>query len=310
MIPSLRKRLKQRLTHEGTQLTLSMRKLYILPSAFGGLWLFGIAVLYLVGINSNSNGPLLLAFLCFGLFLLSMFLTQFNLQGLELAIAEPDAGFVGELVPYPIRLKSRHDRYRLRLGFSNQPLMVQPFVPTGTSLARPCWQPARRGIQTPGRLKIYSRAPLGLFVCWSYWFPPQQQLIYPKAVSGPVIEQWQPRQQEHQITSNTNQANGTDDFHELSPHRPEEGLQRVAWKQLAGGHGWLTKRFSAEATSQRVLKLDTQLPLETGLEHLTARVMELCQSDQPFALELPGRNLPHGRGRQHRDAVLQALALA
>ena len=310
MIQGLRKRLKQRLTREGRQLTLSMRKLYILPSAFGGLWLLGIAVLYLIGINSNSNGPLLLAFLCSGLFLLSMFLTQFNLQGLELSIAAVDAGFAGELVPYPICLQSRHERYGLRLVFSHQPLMVQPLVPIGISLAQPCWQPSRRGLQTPGRLKIFSRAPLGLFVCWSYWLPTQQQLIYPKAVSGPVIEQWRPWQQEHQTTSHTNHTSGIDDFQELRPHRPEEGLQRVAWKQLAGGRGWLTKRFSAAAASQRVLKLDPQLPFETALEHLTDRVMKLCQSDQPFAMELPGCNLPHGRGRQHRDAALQALALA
>ncbi|MCP4972791.1 MAG: DUF58 domain-containing protein [Prochlorococcus sp.] len=310
MIHGLRNRLKQRLSREGTPLTLSMRKLYILPSRFGGLWLIGSAVLYIIGINSNSNGPILLAFLCSGLFLISLFLTQFNLQGLELAIAEPGPGFAGDLVPYPIRLQSHQDRYRLRLAFSHQPLLIQPVVPSGISLAHPCWCPTKRGLQTPGRLKVYSKAPLGLFVCWSYWLPPQQQLIYPKALSGPVLEQWRPLQQDHPIKNDANQANGTDDFNELSPHRPEEGLQRVAWKQLAGGHGWLTKRFSGEAASQLVLKLDSKLPLEKALEHLSARVMELSQQDEPFALELPGRQVVHGRGRHHRDAALQALALA
>jgi uncharacterized protein (DUF58 family) len=295
----------------GPQLRLSLRNLYILPSGFGGLWMLGTAVLYLLGINSSSNGPLLLAFLCTGLFLLSLFLTQFNLQGLELAIAEPMPGFAGELIAYPIELRSRSERHLLRLAFRGQPLLLHALVPSGISLVAPQWRPARRGLQQPGRLKLYSKAPIGLFVCWSTWHPPQPQLIYPAAVSGPVVERWLPLL-EQQLTASTGlDARGSEDFRELSPHRPEEGLQRVAWKQLARGRGWLAKRFEAEAASQLQLSADPQLPREAALEHLCARVLELGRLNQPFALLLPdGRQIAHGQGRGHTEDALRALALA
>ena len=305
-----RQQVERRLSRNGERLRLSLGNLYILPSGFGGLWLLGTAVLYLLGINSSSNGPLLLAFLCTGLFLLSLFLTQFNLQGLELAIADPAPGFAGELLAYPIQLRSRSECHLLRLGFHGQPLLLQPLVPSGISLAQPLWRPSQRGLQQPGRLKLYSKAPLGLFVCWSYWQPPQPQLIYPAAVPGPVIERWLPLQEQHAASQGAMEADGSDDFRELTPHRPEEGLQRVAWKQLARGRGWLAKRFEAEATSQLQLSADPQLPLDTALEHLCARVLELSQRNEPFGLLLPdGRRLPHGQGRAHTEAALRALAL-
>lgn len=304
----LRDRLERRLSRNAPRQRLTLRNLYILPNAFGGLWLAGAVVLYLVGINTSSNGPLLLAFLCLGLFLLTLFLTQFNLQGLELAIAEPSPGFAGELVAYPIQLHSTRERYLLRLGFRHQPLLVQPLVGAGCTQLSPCWRPRRRGLQQPGRLKLYSKAPLGLFSCWCYWQPPQPQLIYPAAIPGPVLEQWQP-QRDRASGSGLLQGDGADELRELSPHRREEGLQRVAWKQLARGRGWQAKRFQAEASSERVLAPDPQLPLEQALEHLCARVLELSQAGESFALHLPSRRLPHGSGRSQREAALEALAL-
>jgi hypothetical protein len=52
----------------GAELTLQRRNLYILPSGFGWLWLCGSAVLYVVGINSRSNGPVLLSHLLLSFF--------------------------------------------------------------------------------------------------------------------------------------------------------------------------------------------------------------------------------------------------
>ena len=310
MIQKLRERLEQRLSRQGPQLRLSLRNLYILPSGFGALWLLGSAVLYLIGINSGSNGPLLLAFLCTGLFLLSMFLTQFNLQGLELKVDEPPTGFAGELIPYPLQLNSRSERFSLRLRFRQQPLLVQALIPIGTSRAAPCWRPGQRGLHTPGRLTLYSKAPLGLFVCWSHWQPPQPQLIYPRAVPGPILEHWRPLQQQPSTNDTAERSAFAEDFRDLSPHRPEEGLQRVAWKQLARGRGWLAKRFDSNAPRQRVLSPDPRVVPEQALEHLTARVEELSQQGEAFALELPGCRLPQGVGRKHRAAALRALALA
>lgn len=309
LLERLRQRVERRLSRRDAQLRLTLGNLYILPTGFGGLWLLGTAVLYLLGINTSSNGPLLLAFLCTGLFLLSLFLTQFNLQGLILKTAQPPPGFAGQLVTYPIQLNSGCERHGLRLEFRHQPLQLQPCIKAGLSWCSPCWRPVRRGLQSPGRLKLSSKAPLGLFVCWSYWEPPEPQLIYPAAVAGPVLEHWEANQEMRDISQGSVQPGGAEDFRELKPHRPEEGLQRVAWKQLARGRGWLSKSFESPAEQQRILALDLQVPLEQGLEHLCARILELEQLQEGFALQLPnGLRMSHGHGRAHTESALRALA--
>ena len=306
-----RQRFERRLARNGAELVLTLRNLYILPSGFGGLWVLGTAVLYLLGINSSRNGPLLLAFLCSGLFLLSLFLTQFNLQGLKLAVDHPTPGFANEVLAYPIRLQSGCERHLLRAQFKGQALTLLPRIPAGCSLIQPQWRAEHRGLQTPGLLKLYSKAPLGLFVCWSYWAPPKPQLIYPAPVEGTVIERWIAPQDAAQVQQGSTQNGGTDTFRELSPHRVEEGLQRVAWKHVARGHGWLAKRFEAETLSQRHLSPDPSVERERALQHLCSRVLELSRKGEPFALSIPGAEpVAFGQGVSHRDAALRALALA
>jgi len=304
--------LEQHLAYKGPQLRLNLRNLYILPTAFGGLWLIGTTILYLVGIYSNSNGPTLLAFLCSGLFLQSIFLTHFNLQGLELLVEPPQPGFAGSYVKYPMQLRSHFTRHCLRIGFKGAPLQILSVVKKGTTPIQIPWIPTGRGLQKPGRLKLYSKAPLGLFVCWSIWEPSMPQLIYPSPLAGPVLETWDSDQESRSINMRKSQSDSPDTFRELSPHRAEEGLQKIAWKQVARGRGWLAKRFELEASNNLMhLSPDPGVELEMALQHLCARVLELNQRNQPFVLEIPGvEPIPCGRGRIHSEAVLRALALA
>lgn len=306
-LQSLRERIETRLSGSAPSQRLGFNNLYIVPNAFGGLWLAGTVVLYLIGINTSSNGPLLLAFLCTGLFLLTLFLTQANLQGLELAITKPAPGFAGALVTYGIQLRSTRLRYLLRMRFRGQPLSLQPLVSTGVSLVQLQWQPNQRGLQCPGRLQVYAKAPLGLFTCWCYWEPPQTQLIYPTPVPGPVLETIRPQSMGHASMA-TIRPGGSDDLHDLAPHRPEDGLQRVAWKQLARGRGWQTKRFEQQVEQERLLAMHPGTNPEIALQHLCARVLELSRQGRAFSLQLPGFQLSQGSGSRHRDAALQGLA--
>ena len=151
---------------------------------------------------------------------------------------------------------------------------------------------------------------MGLFVCWSHWEPPEPQLIYPAPLPGPVLERWiSSRDSQHQSSSKVRDG-GSDDFLELSPHRREEGLRRVAWKQVARGRGWLAKRFETDAEAQLELALDPQIPMEQGLSHLCARILELQREHQGFALRLHGgHSVAYGHGKAHTKAALSALAL-
>ena len=284
--------------HRGERLRLGLRSLYILPTRFGLLWLSSGGLLLLVAIQTQRNGPLLLSFLMLGLWLLALHLTQFTLQGLELEALTPNGGFAGEMVAYPLLCRSRCQRDAIQLGLAGSAATPQPLA-AGESVLSVPWRAGRRGLQTPGRLRLQTTAPLGLFVCWTLWEPPRPQPIYPARRPGPVAE-----------SSTSRLAAGSDDWDDLRPHRPQDGLARVAWKSLAQGRGRQTKTFAAATPAVGLLAPAPGLPPERALEHLSAEIWRRSKAGEAYGLALGDTQVAPNTGPEHRDRCLLALALA
>lgn len=297
-------------TQQGEPLKLGMRNLYILPTRFGLLWLAGIGLLQVVAIQLESNGPLLLSFLMLGLFLLTLHLTHFNLEGLELRSGEPAAGFAGDTLAYPLRLRCRGrcEGLRLRLG-PGEPDVARSLAPGEHLLSLP-WIAPERGRVRPGTLRLLTTAPLGLFVCWSRWAPPVPQLVIPAPRSGPVGRAPAPAEPEEGARTSSRGESGGDLWHDLQPHRPEDGAGRLAWKLLAQGRGAHAKRFVAPLAEAPLLTPAAGIPLERALEHLSAAILRLHGEGTSYGLVLGPSTIPPGQGPGHRDRCLKALALA
>ena len=293
---------------------LGLRTLYILPSGFGWLWLVSGGVLFILGVQGSSHGALLLAYLGLGLFLLAPYLTQFNLQGLELRCGSPAPGFAGEVLSYPVQAKSRDQRLALGARFrrSEGDLGWNGTLEPGQQWLAVPWRPSQRGLQTPGRLRLQSSAPLGLFVCWTLWDPPAPQLVYPARRPGPVVELDRPqtRERDQAPDGSDDQAGGSEHWRELTPHRPEEGLARLAWKQLARSGERYGKRFADPQPRPPLLAADPSLPREQALEHLSARIWQLAASGESYGLVLGDKTIPAAAGATQLDRCLAALALA
>ncbi len=296
--------------HSSERLRLTLRNLYILPSSFGWLWLMAIAVLYLMGTGASSSGPLLLAYGGLGVFLLSPFLTQFNLQGLELRCGEPQPGFANGPVLYPLEAWSNSPRLQLRASFRGQQAHWSGDLPAGHSNLGVPWIPARRGRQRPGRMRLESRAPLGLFVCWTLWDPAAEQLIYPAPQRGSVRKLMESPQQPTSAVGDRERAGGDQHWHDLAPHRLEEGMARLAWKQLARSGTRLSKRFSDPEPQAELLTPDPALPWERALEQLCDRCLRLAASDRAFGLLVGSNRIEPAVGKRQLRRCLEALALA
>jgi uncharacterized protein (DUF58 family) len=294
---------------QGDPLRLGLRNLYILPSRFGWLWLAGTALLQLVAIQLRANGPLLLSFLLLGLFVLSLYLTHANLQGLELAGAEPPAAFADGPVAYPLLLRCRGRCEGLRLGLRGEPAGPITNLGPGQHRLLLTWRPAQRGLATPGVLQLQTTAPLGLWICWSRWQLPRPQLIYPARRSGPVRLRPCDGAPQPLDGVRSGRREGSDRWEELRPHRPEDGPSRLAWKLLAQGRGSFSKRFRDPEPQSLLLAPDPALPLETALEHVCARICSLQGEAVTYGLETPGGRIGPDRGPAHRDRCLAALAL-
>ena len=280
-------------------LVLGLRSLYIIPSRFGALWLAAVALLLLVAIQTGSNSTLLLAFLMLGLMLLAMFLTHDSLQGLSLACADSSPGFAEAPVTYSLRLRSRGPRQRLQLRFQGAAPVQLDHLSRGESLIGLSWTPSQRGWQLPPRLIVDTVAPLGLFICWTRWQPTQPQLVWPARRSGPVQE-----------ARPSAQRDGLDEWQDLRPYRDGDRQSLVDWSSAAKGRPLQVKRFREPEQPERILAPVSGIPWEQSLQHLADRIWRLDQRGEAYGLQLRGTTRPVQRGRLHRDACLELLALA
>jgi uncharacterized protein (DUF58 family) len=307
----LLKRLDPRLPpRREARLRLGLRTLYILPTGLGWMWLGGVALLMVVGVQTQTNGPLLLAFLMLGLWLLALHLTHFNLHGMEVTCGTPAWGFAGENVPYPLILRCSTLCEGLRLHWvdaAGEPVVLESLRPGEHQLEVP-WRPTARGPQQPGRLRLLSTAPLGLFICWSVWQPPAVQLIAPARKAGPVRELVDPMPAGLERGLAVRLEYGGDDWHDLRPRRPEDSTSRLAWKLLAQGRGAQVKRFATTAPKTLVIAADPSLPREEALEHLCDRLCHLHRQGRPFGLLWQGLVVGPEDGLAHRDRCLILLA--
>ncbi|MFM7085462.1 MAG: DUF58 domain-containing protein [Cyanobium sp.] len=293
----------------GPTLRLGLRNLYIVPTRFGWSWLAGLMLLQLVGIQMQSNGPLLLSYLMLGLFLLALHLTHFNLQGLELTVADPQPGFAGLPLVYPLILRSPGRCEGLRLRFTGAaPGASRVLEPGEHRLAVP-WTPSRRGLHPPTLLQLETTAPLGLFVCWARWQPTVPQLVYPARRAGPVRLLGQtPHDTDPPQVDLRPDGEGSEEWRDLHPHRPQDSASRVAWKLLAQGRGRYAKRFADPSEQAPLLAPDPSLPFEQALEHLSERIWRLHAQGCRYGLLLNGERIAAGRGPAQRDRTLAALA--
>jgi uncharacterized protein (DUF58 family) len=294
---------------EGERLPLCLRNLYILPTTFGSLWLGGALLLQLVGIQTQRNGPLLLSFLILTLQLLALPLTHFNLQGLELECTASEPGFAGEPLTYVLLARSRQARHAVHLRLAGQPAGRPRSIPAGTSSLDLSWCSARRGLRTPGVVLISTTAPLGLFVCWSRWAPAGRQTVYPARRHGPVGRE-EPAGQSLGIAAPAAGREGSEHWHDLRPHRPEESPARMAWKALARGRGPLSKVFRDPGGEPPLLTAAAGVEPERALQHLAAEIWRRSRRGEVYGLVLPHCRLPPGQGSRHRDRCLLALATA
>ena len=295
--------------HSGETLRLGLRNLYILPTHFGMLWLAGSALLQVVGIQTQRNGPLLLSFLLLALMLLALHLTHFNLQGLELHGGEPRPGFADEPMLYPLQLRSNCRREAVCLQLARGERLAPQRLEAGITALGLAWQCGRRGLQHPGAVLIRTTAPLGLFVCWSRWQPPHPQVVAPARRPGPVgrAKADQPQRPAQEQVIGTRE--GSEHWHDLRPHRPEDSQARLAWKALAQGRGRLSKVFRDAEGVPPLLTTAPGVPHEQALEHLSAAVWQLSERGERFGLRLMDQEIPMSQGRDHRDRCLLALAL-
>ena len=165
----------------------------------------------------------------------------------------------------------------------------------------------KRGRMAVGRLEIFTEYPVGLFHAWSYVDFGTSCLVYPRPDPGAGAL---PIDARSKSEGNIPIA-GDDDFQSLRTYKPGDTPRQIAWKALARGQGLLVKEFGSMTSADLWLDYDALagIDVEQRLSRLTWWVLEAERAQLPYGLKLPGNSIAPARGKHHRDACLEALAL-
>ena len=293
-------------------LRLKRRRIYILPTRHGLLFMAVLSAMLLGSLNEHNNLGFMMTFLLGGMLFVSLFHTYRNLSDLEILSAGATPVFAGDTATFDLRIHGGKWQ-RSAVVFA---LIREETILTDLPAERDTWvrlrvSAVRRGMLVPGSLQIWTRFPLGLFRAWSRVPLPGACLVYPRPVAGFMDMTPAPNTDDDNGNMNGKNA-GVEDFQGLREYRPGDPPQHIAWKAFSRGQGLLTKSFTGP--SGDTLMLDWHRIRESDPERrlsvLCHHVLQAERERTAYGLRLPGIQISPGLGPAHRHRCLKALALA
>jgi len=296
-------------------ITLTQRRIFIIPTKQGFTLCFVLVLMLLGDINYNLSLGYVLTFLLTMMAVMSMLHSFRNLAHLEIRAGRAEAVFSGETAQFMLHFKNRSklSRYQLCLvqtGDSfwkntNTPLLFDAPAQQDTEVVF-ALAATQRGWLQPGRMTLYTEFPLGLFYCWSYLHFDTRCLVYPKPLSDAPL----PFGNSPDGTGKRSVA-GDEDFAGLRKYTAGDALPRIAWKAYARERGLQVKQFSTPLGEELLLDFsDTpDRSEEEKLARITRWVLDAEAQGLRYGLRLPDGELPSNNGITHRDECLRRIAL-
>ncbi len=300
---------------ESGTITLTQRRIFIIPTKQGFGFALVLMLMLLGDINYNLSLGYVLTFLLAMMAVLSMLYAFRNLAHLEIRAGRADAVFSGDTAKFVLHFHnpSKLSRYQLCLvqsgaSFWSSPLPSISFdapLQHDSEIIFPLPATHRGWLQT-GRLKLYTEFPLGLFHAWSYLHFDTRCLVYPKPLSNAPL----PLGNAPDGTGKLSVA-GDDDFAGLRKYAAGDALPRIAWKAFAGGRGLQVKQFSTPVGEELWLDFSYAFDdtTEEKLSRMTRWVLDAEAQSLRYGLRLPDSEFPSGQGVAQRDECLRRIAL-
>src|SRR5215831_5264371 len=248
---ALRMRWLQSLSRAGVEpgpVTLTQRRIYILPSRSGLLFAFTLLVMLLGCVNYNLSLGYVLTFFLAGAGMVSLLHGFRNLARMQLAAGRAPPVFVGQEAVFSVLLinRSRVPRCSVALQRLDAQTVYVDIAPETTITAEIRTPAMRRGKLAIGRLRVFTTFPLGLFYTWSNVELDADCVVYPRPEPGNVPLPAPTAGAQAGVESGM----GQDDFAGLRKYQPGDSLRHVAWKAVARGQPILTKQFSGLAEGE------------------------------------------------------------
>ena len=296
------------------------RRIYIFPTRQGLFFAFLLLVMLVLAINYSNSMAYVMTFLLGSLLMISMLHTYRNLRSLIIGSQAASPVFAGDMLSYPILIDNRAGQKRVaitieavvkkgkknRTGNKLEPLMVN--LPAAKITRNNLLiQTTSRGYLRPGRLRITSCYPIGLFRAWSYFEPERACIVYPRPAGSPQLPPYTDYASEQQSGKNA----GTDDFTGFKPYRHGDSIRNIDWKAFAKEQPLQVKRFSGSGASKLILNWNhcgNPGDVERCLSQLCLWVLHADREGFLYGLAIPGVSVDPGSGDFHLQKCLTALA--
>lgn len=294
---------------EAGPVTLTQRRLYILPNRHGLIYALMLLVMLLGSINYTNSMGFVLTFLLASLAVVSILHTYRNLAQLRISAGKSEPVFAGQEAHFQIQIDNPSAQPRFAIGLSHgaNPIAYGDIAAGGHIILELHIPAMQRGLLHAGSFSLFSTFPLGLLRAWCHLNLDMSCLVYPR----PAPETMQLPVMDAETLRGQSQGEGQEDFSGLRNFRPGDGLRHVAWKAVAQERGMLTKQFSGETAQEIWLDWDDLPGMETEarLSRLTRWILDADRAGLDYGLKLPGQQHPPAHGQEQMRRCLQALAL-
>jgi uncharacterized protein (DUF58 family) len=285
-------------------------QVYILPTPYGYAFSAMLLVLLLWAINYSNSLGFALTFLLGAVALNAMWRTNNNLLHLRVHPATTEPEFAGREARFGYRIDNPalQVRYGVALQWQDSEPVYADIPAKGFADLQLLIPAPRRGLLRPGRLRLHTCFPLGLFRAWSWVEFDEACLIYPPPRGERVL----PGQRGVAAGVGAwSEGHGGEDYAGLRSYAPGDSPRHVAWKALARMDELMVKQFNEPTGSELWLEWDGLAPAggEDRLAQLCQWVLKGAAQGLCYGLRLPGTVIGPGQGDGHRRRCLEALAL-
>jgi len=294
---------------EATEITLTQRRIFILPTRLGLLFGGVLILLLVMAINYQNSMIFAYTFLLSSLFPVMIIFTFRNLSGLVIRVAGCSSVFMGESARVSLTVTRTDMRERQQLHFkwptSNEATAnviddfdqsIELYLPT-----------EQRGPLKTARLYLHSNYPVGFIRAWSWLRLDLAGVVYPKPIEGDLPVKGT-QNSDGDITKKQISA---EDISGLRSYVPGDSPRKIAWKSYAATGELNVKEFEGYQSDELWLDLDevTGGHIEYRLSVLCYWVLKLESEQAMYGLKLGDQLFGLNNGPQHKKVLLTALAL-
>jgi uncharacterized protein (DUF58 family) len=301
--------IRKRQGADSLPLTLSRRRLYILPTRAGVGFGMLLVIMLVAGLNYANSTALFLTFLLTGFTLVTMHQCHRNLLGAQLvtATAQPTFAHHSGTLSLTFENAATAARFRIAAGVADEPVAPTDLPARGRARIELPVAAPRRGRVQIDRLHLITTHPFGLFRTWTWVHAPIEMLVYPHPNGSLPMPTHYGNKAGAKSVTNT----GSDEWLGLRPFRDGDSPRQVDWKAYAREAPLLVKEYSAAGAELRMFDFGAlgNLQLEAKLEQLARWVVDAEGGGERYGLRLPGSNIEPDRGPEHRHRCLAALAM-